>query len=122
MGSEQESMHRAIQQLAEYAMATNQRLDRLDQANEQWRQTNTLLMAEVHVLRAFCSALAQMLPIERRAVLATFSMLCSTMRPDERTNKSAADTFDAVSQMISLALQAPPGPLPPAPPSPLSKS
>lgn len=115
-----ESIRQEIQQLAKLATLTDQRLEQATQAGEQWARTNTLLMAELHVLRAFCSALAQTLPIDRGKTLAAFSMFCAAFRPDETVNKPGADAFDAVSHKIALALQAPSEPLSPVPPAPPS--
>jgi hypothetical protein len=116
-----ESMRQEIQQLVQLATLTDQRLEQATHAGEQWARTNTLLMAELHVLRAFCSALAQTLPIDRGKTLAAFSMFCAAMRPDESRDKLGADAFDTISQMIALSLQASSEPLPPAPPAPPSR-
>jgi hypothetical protein len=117
-----ESMRQEIQLFAQLATLTDQRLQQATQAGEQWARTNTLLMAELHVLRAFCSALAQTLPIDRGKTLAAFSIFCAALRPDETVNKPGADAFDRISQMIAHALQAPPEPMPAVPPTPPSRS
>jgi hypothetical protein len=112
-----ESMRQEVQHLVQHAALTNQRLDRIEQENQLWKHTNAMLQAEIYVLRAFCSALAQTLPIERSQTLSAFSMFCATFRPDETVNQQGAEAFDVISQLISLALQAPPGTLPPVPPA-----
>jgi len=78
-------------------------------------EMNSLLMAEVQVLRAFCLAVAQSMPGDRQQAHRAFAVLCATFRPDELAQSTAAARFDAISQLLSAGLTAAPGSLPPSP-------
>jgi hypothetical protein len=77
-------------------------------------ELNMLLNAELKALRAFCVALAQNLPEGRQETQATFAMLCAIFRPDEEREPAAVERFDTITQLLSAALLAPPGSLPPS--------
>lgn len=93
-------------------------LQALHSSTHSLHELNMLLNAEVKALRAFCVALAQNMPDARLETHAAFALLCGAFRPDEAGEPSAAERFDAISQLLSTVLLAPPGSLPPIPPRP----
>lgn len=79
------------------------------------RETIAVIQAENEVLRAFCLAVAQTLPSDRRKTLECFSMLCEMFRSEDM-KPLALERFDLASQELSHAILSGPEPVPPGEP------